>query len=244
MARINVTPVKGLALAHPEQVELTSGGARDDRRFLLVDHAGRLVNGKRVGGRLNLASATWDGAACRLALALPGGDSVAEVVQPGRPLDVEVYGRRLRCTVVEGPFAEPLTELAGLPVLLVERPAGAWATDARPATLVSQASLDAFGGDGRRFRMLLELEGIAEYGEDRWQGWRVRVGDVELLVGEPTPRCVLPSFDPDTGERTEDVLRAILDRRGPIHGLPCLGVYAEVTAPGVVRVGDPVERVT
>jgi hypothetical protein len=38
------------------------------------------------------------------------------------------------------------------------------------------------------------------------------------------------------------MLREILDSRGAIDGLPCLIVYAEVTGPGVVRVGDTVER--
>jgi uncharacterized protein YcbX len=244
VARINVTPVKGLALHHPAAVELTAAGARDDRRFLLADEAGRLVNGKRVGGGLNLASAEWDTATQRLTVHLPGGEEIAAVVDRGRSLDVEVYGRRLACRVVEGPFAEALSRLAGLPVLLLERPEGSWATDARPATLVSRASLEAFGGDGRRFRMLLELDELEAYAEDRWQGWRVRAGDVELLVEQPTPRCVLPSFDPDTAERTTDMLREILAVRGPIDGQPCLGVYAEVAAGGVVRVGDAVERVT
>lgn len=243
VARINVTPVKGLALHNPAQVELTPSGARDDRRFLLTDHGGRLVNGKRVGGSLNLASAEWDREAERLTVHLPDGN-VSAAVERGRALDVEVYGRTLGCSVVDGPFADALSGLAGLPVLLVERPEGSWATDARPATLVSQASLDAFGGDGRRFRMLLELDGLEPYGEDRWQGWRVRIGEVELLVEQPTPRCALPSYDPDTGERTTDMLREILGSRGAIDGLPCLGVYAEVVGPGVVRVGDTVERVT
>jgi uncharacterized protein YcbX len=243
VARINVTPVKGLALHHPAQVELTPSGARDDRRFLLTDHGGRLVNGKRVGGGLNLASAEWDRETERLTVHLPTGELDA-TIQRGRALEVEVYGRTLRCTVIEGPFARALADLAGLPVQLVERPEGSWATDSRPATLVSRASLDSFGGDGRRFRMLLELDGLEAFGEDRWQGWRIRVGKVELLVEQPTPRCALPSYDPDTGERTTDMLREILDSRGAIDGLPCLGVYAEVAGPGFVRVGDAVERLT
>ncbi|HJU48032.1 MAG TPA: MOSC N-terminal beta barrel domain-containing protein [Gaiellaceae bacterium] len=243
VARINVTPVKGLRLDNPGAVELTAAGARDDRRFLLVDRQGRLVNGKRIGGRLNLAAAAWDAGEERLTVRLPGGEEVSALVERRDELEVEVYGRHLRCRVVDGPYAEALSGLAGLEVQLVERPEGSWATDARPATLVSQASLDAFGGDGRRFRMLLELDGLDAYGEERWQGWRVGVGETELLVEQPTPRCALPSYDPDTGERTGDMLREILDGRGAIEGLPCLGVYAEVVGAGVVRVGDAVERV-
>jgi MOSC domain-containing protein YiiM len=39
------------------------------------------------------------------------------------------------------------------------------------------------------------------------------------------------------------VLRELLEKRGPIEGEPCMGVYAEVLEPGVVRVGDGVELV-
>ena len=99
------------------------------------------MNGKRVGGRLALAAARWDAARERLTVRAPGGEEVHGIVGRGRPLDVDVYGRRLRCSVVEGPLADALSELAGLPVALVERRDGTWATDSRPATLVSRASL-------------------------------------------------------------------------------------------------------
>ncbi len=49
-----------------------------------------------------------------------------------------------------------------------------------------------------------------------------------------------PSASPDTGRRDRDVLRELLERRGSVDGEPCLGVYAEVLEPGVVRVGDAV----
>ena len=47
VSRINVTPVKSLRLHHPDAVELGRDGAREDRRFLLVDDGHRLYNGKR-----------------------------------------------------------------------------------------------------------------------------------------------------------------------------------------------------
>ena len=171
---------------------------------------------------------------------MPDGAVMADEPIRSGPALVEVYGRLVRGQVVEGPWADAFSDLAGRSLTLVEREDGAWATDSRPATLVSRSSLGLIDGDGRRFRMLLELEGLEPLAEEAWQSRRLRVGEATLLVGVPTPRCAVPSASPDTGRRDRDVLRELLERRGSVDGEPCLGVYAEVLEPGVVRVGDAV----
>jgi uncharacterized protein YcbX len=240
VARINVTPVKSLSLDHPEEIELVPDGAREDRRFLLVDADRRLYNGKRDTS-LCRTSASWDARSRQLELTLPDGTTVEGVVPAGRATVVEVYGRQLRGRVVEGTWADALSDLVNRSLTVVERDEGGWATDDRPASLVSQASLDTIDGDGRRFRMLLELQGVAAHEEDTWRNRRVRVGEATLLVGDSTPRCAVPSASPDTGVRDRDVLRELLEKRGPVEGEPCMGVYAEVLEPGVVRIGDALE---
>ena len=242
IARINVTPVKSLRLDHPDEIELVADGAREDRRFLLVDADRRLYNGKR-DTTLCRTSASWDAGSRQLELTLPDGTTVGGEVGPGAAGVVDVYGRRLRGRVVEGPWADALSDLVGRSLTLVERDDGGWATDDRPASLVSQASLDTIDGDGRRFRMLFELEGVAAHEEDTWRNRRVRVGEATLLVGDPTPRCAVPSASPDTGVRNRDVLRELIEKRGPVEGEACMGVYAEVLEPGLVCVGDGLELV-
>ena len=243
VARINVTPVKSLRLQHPDEVELVADGAVEDRRFLLVDDGRRLYNGKRDMSLVR-ASASWDPVSRVLGMALPGGELLESEVARREATLVEVYGRQVRGHVVNGPFADALSDLAGRSLALVERDDGAWATDSRPATLVSQASLALIDGDGRRFRMLLELEGLEPLAEEGWRARRVRAGEALLLVGEATPRCAVPSASPDTGVRDRDVLRELVERRGRVGGEVCLGVYAEVLEPGRVRVGDEVAEVT
>jgi len=242
VARINVTPVKSLRLNHPEAIELVADGAREDRRFLLVDGDRRLYNGKRDLGLVR-TSAAWDAETRHLQVTLPGGVVVEDEVGDGQPTVVEVYGRSLRARLVAGPWADALSDLVGRSLTLVERDDGGWATDDRPASLVSRASLDTIDGDGRRFRMLLELEGAPAHAEDEWRNRRVKAGGAMLLVGDPTPRCAVPTASPDTGVRDRDVLRELLEKRGPIEGEACMGVYAEVLEPGLVRVGDAVELV-
>jgi MOSC domain-containing protein len=242
VARINVTPVKSLKLNHPDEIELVRDGAAEDRRFLLVDADRRLYNGKR-DTTLVRTSAAWDPVARHLELTLPDGTSVGGEVAPGAATVVEVYRRALRGRLVEGPWPDAVSDLVGRSLVLIEREDGGWATDDTPASLVSRGSLDSVDGDGRRFRMLLELEGVTAHREDTWRNRRVRVGEATLLVGNPTPRCAVPSASPDTGVRDRDVLRELLEKRGSIEGEACMGVCAEVLEPGVVRVGDAVELI-
>jgi uncharacterized protein YcbX len=239
VSRINVTPVKSLRLHHPDAVELGPDGARDDRRFLLVDDGLRLYNGKR-DATLVRASASWDAGTRSLGVTMPGGELVEGEAVRGRDVTATVYGREVHGNVVAGPWADALSDLVGRSLTLVERTNGAWATDSRPATMVSRASVGLVDGDGRRFRMLLELDGPEALGEEQWADRRVRVGDALLLVGRPTPRCAVPSASPDTGRRERDVLRELITARGDVDGEACLGVYADVLEPGTVRVGDEV----
>jgi uncharacterized protein YcbX len=95
--------------------------------------------------------------------------------------------------------------------------------------------------DGRRFRMLFEVEGLDAHGEDEWLGGRVRVGEALVAVTGDVGRCVVTTYDPDTGQSTLDTLGVLTRYRrvGVTEPLP-FGVYGSVLEPGRVRVGDTV----
>ena len=182
ISRINTTPVKSLRLHHPESVELGPDGALEDRRFLLVDDGRRLYNGKRDTSLVR-TTASWDPGSRILSMTVPSGEAIEAVPVRSRPEVVEVYGRQVRGHAVDGPWADAISDLIGRSLTLVERDDGAWATDSRPATLISRSSVGLIDGDGRRFRMLFELDGLEALGEEAWNGRRVRVGEATLLVG-------------------------------------------------------------
>jgi uncharacterized protein YcbX len=242
VARINVTPVKGLGLQHPDEVELTERGVESNRRFYLIS-GWVLYNGKNHGPLVRVAAATENG---RLSLRFPDGTEVAGDVELGEAITTNFWGRPVAGRVVGGPWAEAISAYAGEPLQLVRTDEPGTGTDVWVGTLVSRASCERLGDelgahvDPRRFRMLFEIDGAAAHEEDTWD--RVRIGGAVVRMRGPVPRCAVTTHDPDTGIRTLDTLRGIKNYRGLRDGSEIdFGVYFDVEQPGRVRVGDAVE---
>jgi uncharacterized protein YcbX len=242
VAAIAVTPVKAFALQPRDRVTLTENGVDENRRFLLVD-----ANGARLRSSVHAwqctVAAEYDSSAERLTVRLPGGEQVEGAADAfGAAVDFDYHGTLVSGRVVDGPWAEPLSALAGQPVRLVrtDEPAR---VQGEPVTLVSSASVERFSGeakttpDARRFRMLFRVDGCDAHEEDTWLGRRVRVGDAVVRVVELVERCVVTTRDPDTGVRDVDTLDVLKRYRGTLD----LGVRARVEEPGQVGVGDEVE---
>jgi uncharacterized protein YcbX len=248
LARINVTPVKGTTLLHPERVELTSVGIPENRRYWLIDERGSLFSGSDHGPLVAVrAEAEGD----RLRVSFPdGGHLESDGSQTGEAVTTDFYGRAVPGHVVAGPFSEAWSAYVGAPVRLVRGDHDGDGPDEMPLTVVSYASVRSLaeggGHDGEldplRFRLNLELEGCDPYEEDSWDGRRVRIGDAVVRLDGQVPRCVVTTQDPATGLRDWDTLKQIAAQRAQIPGggLP-FGMYATVETPGPVAVGDPVD---
>jgi uncharacterized protein YcbX len=252
VAWITVAPVKGLALARRDEVELGPRGVAENRRFHLVDAGGRLVNGKTLG-RLVTVAASWDAETDRLELRFPDGRSVAGRIELGEPVETSFYGRPVAGREVAGPWSDALSAAVGRPLRLV-RPdeAGAGVDRGRGAvTLLSTGALDELAAaagvagpvDPRRFRMLFGVDGVPPHAEDGWIGREVRIGEAVVRPLGHVGRCAVTTQNPETGTPDLDTLRAIGRYRGALESTEPLpfGVYGEVVAPGRVRLGDPVE---
>ena len=248
VARLSTTPVKSLLLHHPEEILLEPFGVATDRRFYLIRDDGRLLAGLHHGP-LALVRADWDPGPDRLTLTLPDDEVVEGDVVLADPVLTDFWGHRVGGRVVRGPWGEALSAFAGRPVRLVKADAPAGGVDVEPVTLVSSESIGELARqagfdvvDGRRFRMLLEVEGCAPHEEDTWSGRRLRLGEAVVEIGGPVPRCATTTRDPSSGKRDFDALREIASYRGKREGKKIdFGVYARVVEPGRVRVGDPVE---
>jgi uncharacterized protein len=251
VARISIAPVKALGLVHTEEVDLGPAGAAGDRRFWLVTAGGRLVNDKSHASLVQVRP-SWDESTRRLAIAFPDGELVEGTVEPGEPVEAVLYDRPHPSRRVPGPWQDALSDFAGEPLTLLWSESGAVdrGTRSGAVTLVSRGSLERLRReagvetlvDGRRFRMLFELDGVGEHEEDEWLGRRVRVGEAVVVPTGNVGRCAVTTHDPDTGVVDLDTLRALAGyrREGRTEPLP-FGVHGAVAVPGRVRVGDPVQ---
>jgi uncharacterized protein YcbX len=252
VAWITIAPVKSLALVDREEVELEPFGVRENRRFYLVDDNGRMVNGK-VAGELVQVIPEYDDAQGRLALHFPEGESIDEEIATGEPVTTDFFGRPVAGELVLGPWSDALSDFAGRPLRLVRTErhgAGADRGQGAGVSLVGTASLGALAQaagvddiDGRRFRMLFGVDGIAPHAEDGWLGRRVRVGEAVVRPLGNVGRCAVTTQNPDTGVPDLDTLRVLGEYRCDVETSEPLpfGVWGEVVEPGRVRLGDPVE---
>ena len=248
VSRISIAPVRGLGLEHPTSVELGPTGVLEDRRFFLSDQGGRLVDGLRLGALVQVRAHT-DPEGRTLRLEFPDGRTVDGDVVIAEPVHTVVYNRVAEGHAVVGPWAGAIADFIGRPVTLVrcDRPGGTRTKNA--VSLVSDGSLRELAAhagvadvDGRRFRMLFELEGGFAHQEDGWIGRDIAIGTARLSITHPDARCAITTHDPDTGEPDLDTLRTIIAYRGMREDTKIdFGVLGEVASPGRVSVGDEVQ---
>lgn len=218
-------PVKSMLGERRESLRLDRRGVVGDRLFAVRDEAGKFGSGKttrrfrRMDGLFRFR-AGYDG---------------------DTPLITFSDGVALRGT--DPAIHERLTDLLGISVQLA-REGDISHFDAAPIHLVTTAALRAFGAllsqgktDARRFRPNIIIETSGEgFLEDGWVGREILFGDeVRLRITARTQRCVMIGFAQDELWAEPLALRT-LARANDV----CLGVYADVLVPGILRYGDQI----
>ena len=253
VAWIHVAPIKALAIQEHQKVELGRLGVENDRRFCIVDADGKMLNAKRVQ-RFVAVRPQFDDAMRHLQLDMPDGSAVKGTIDLGGAISVSIYGRSVGARVLEGPWADALSALAGRPVQLVRFDNSGEGVDRADegagASLLAEESLRAIAKaagvtapvDPRRFRMLFGIAGVEAHAEDAWIGSPVHVGSAVVVPGGNIGRCAVTTLDPTTGVSDLDTLAALATYRAEMVTSEPLafGVWARVVQAGVVRVGDAV----
>ncbi|HET9075252.1 MAG TPA: MOSC N-terminal beta barrel domain-containing protein [Solirubrobacteraceae bacterium] len=250
---ITIAPVKGLGLQTRHEVQLGELGVAEDRALYLVDARDRMVNNKRVGPLMAVIP-DLDLSADTLSLRFPDGRVLTETLGAGTSAETTFFSRRDTVRRVCPELSAALSDYAGERLELVRADPRHSAKDRGgdgAVSLLSTGSLarlaEAAGKpvDARRFRMLLQVDGLPPHAEDGFVGRDVQIGAACVHFHGHVGRCRVTTLDPDSGEATLATLELLEYRRGlPTTEPLALGIYGAVREPGRVRLGDPVRLLT
>jgi hypothetical protein len=220
LSRITIFPIKALDPLGVTRAVVTAGGSLGwDRRFAMVDSSGKYVNGKR-NPKVHLLRCEYDLSGPEVRVRRQDGARwEAFPLAAGNP-GLERW--------LAGFFGEPITLVENAEGGFPDDTAASGPTVVGTASLVEVASwfpgLDA-GELRRRFRVNLEVGGVAPFWEDllytEQGGLRFRIGEVELEGVNPCARCVVPTRDPESADLLPGFQRTFMERRAATlpHGV-------------------------
>jgi uncharacterized protein len=205
-------PVKSLAGEFLDAADLDVGGVAGDRRYTVVD----VCRGTTLTAAETPRLLRWTAAGAVLR------DPHGREWEPGDAATCRALSADLGRTVTLRRHAGGQQYYAGTVLITVE------------SSL--RALEDELGRciDLRRFRPNLHLAlDSPPFSEHAWTGNRLRIGDAVFDLLQPCDRCVIAARDPDTGEKSPDLLQHLRRR----HDL-LFGIFAAPRAPARLTIGD------
>jgi uncharacterized protein YcbX len=250
-------PIKSARGHYLDSAVMDRFGIVGDRRWMLVDAAGRFLSQRRDAALARLEVEPLDGA---LMLRFDGEElRVEQPTPPAQRLLVTVWDSGVAALLADARANAWLSERFGAGTRLVYCPDDALRgadpdyaplgqliafSDGFPLLLVSSAAVDALNErlpapvSMDRFRPNLVVSGAPAHAEDGWR--RLRIGDAELALVKPCSRCVIPSIDQQTGARDPHINRALAAYRRR-DGIVYFGMNAVATPGTRFEVGDALE---
>ena len=222
-----VYPVKSARGIAKSRVQIAATGFEWDRYWMIVNDKGKFITQRT---HPQLARIVPEVAADSLNLSAPGLPVLqVPLAAGGEEVPVKVWD--YECTALDqGREAEDwVSRAVGQPVRLVRvapsmpraastkyagpTPAPIAFADSHPLLVCNQASLADLNEHlpeaipMERFRPNLVLEGLPPFAEDQIAS--LRIGNVTLRLVVPCTRCIIPSTDQRTGERSTDPTPAL-----------------------------------
>jgi len=264
IASLTIYPVKSLGGIALDEAMVTPRGLAGDRRWMIVDNAGRFVTRRECPVLARIAMAMEPGGGFRLNA---GGEGSALLPQAagGPPMsEVKVWRDRVGAVLVDNEASALISHVAGRVLRLAYMPDAAVRAvdpaygaegdmvsfaDGFPILVTSEASLDALNAvlehpvPMERFRPNLVVagdEGPEPWAEGEWRG--LRAGGLALDMVKPCSRCIVITQDHRTGEQPDGnaPLKALrgLGRVGRDGVL--FGMNAVPRTTGRIAVGDAI----
>ena len=233
-------PIKACRGFEVESARVERMGLQHDRRMMVVTAEGAFLTQREYPRLALVTPALQDGT---LTLSAPPYDSLRIGVQSGgTPWPVDLWHSKAIHAIDQGEeAAQWFSDWLGASVRLVHIADGfrrklnpqyavseedhTGFADGYPILLVSEESLQDLNtrlAEGpvpmNRFRPNLVVKGCEPYAEDTWN--KIKIGDVELAVVKPCPRCVVTTIDKDTLERSKEPLKTLATyRRHPLGAI-------------------------
>lgn len=259
VASLHIYPIKSLGGFSVTEAHITDRGFENDRRWMLVDPQGRFLTQRELSFM-----------ACLHCAPIASGFRATDV-RDGDQVDLPFKlndGTRSRARVfddevdvihsssdVSAWFAEKLEASCSL-VFMADsthrRVDARYATginslsDGFPYLILSQTSLDDLNDRMTaaipmdRFRPNIVIKGGSAFQEDGWK--EIGIGSSRFALVKPCGRCVIPTTDQLTGERSKEPTRTLATyrRRPRTEGAVVVdfGMNAMALGGDMVRVGD------
>jgi len=248
-------PIKSAAGFAQNEAEVEPAGLRYDRRWMLVDENDRFVS-QRSHPKMALLRVALGN---ELVIHTPGGEVLEIPRAEAEVRAVRVWSDNVLARTYSSDINDWLSEFLGVTVRLVRydqpRPIDSQYgqaddivsfADGYPLLVISQASLDDLNSRLTEpvpmvcFRPNLVVSDCSPYAEDNWK--RIRVGSVDFDVVKKCKRCVLPTVDPELGERRDsgEPLKTLSGYRRAERGI-YFGMNLIPRASGVIRAGQSIE---
>ncbi len=258
-------PIKSCRGISVPRARVVRGGIEHDRRWMLVDAAGRFVT-QREEARLARVDVAIAGEALLVSSGGAGAVTLPLEMRDGEPVRASIWSSEV-FVIVSAEGSAWFSAFLAREVRLVHvrddalrqvspsraRPGDVVGlADGYPLLLTSEASLRDLGdriearGATRvpmaRFRPNVVAEGALAWDEDAWR--TLTIGSVSFRAPKPCDRCVVTTIDPETAVAEKEPLRTLATfRRWAIPGGAVgvsFGVNLIADDVGELSVGDPV----
>jgi len=253
-------PIKACRGFEVQAAQVECMGLEHDRRMMVVTSGGEFLTQREYPRLAHVTPTLQNGT---LTLSAPNYDSVQLGIQSsGIPWRVDIWHSKGVHAVDQGEeAAQWFSDWLGASVRLVHIAEGIQRkinpqyainaddhtgfADGYPILLISEESLQDLNtrlAEGpvpmNRFRPNLVVRGCEAYAEDTWN--KIKIGDVELAVVKPCPRCVVTTIDKETLEQGKEPLKILSKYRkhelGAIFGQNVIPING-----GSLRLGMNVE---
>ncbi|MDH5601741.1 MAG: MOSC domain-containing protein [Gammaproteobacteria bacterium] len=250
-------PVKSCRGIELQSTMVEDFGLKDDRRWMVVDENGMMLTQRKLSAMCLINTVLTETGIMLSALTM----EPLQVTIPGpvNTCKVKVWDDECYSYDAGDEAAKWLSRFLGVTCRLVYFPADEIRqvdlnfankgdktafSDGFPLLLISQASLEDLNSrlyspvSMNRFRPNIVVQGCQPYEEDSWK--KIKIGDILYHLVKPCSRCVIPSINPETAEREDELTKTLIGYRKRDNKI-FFGQNVIAQASGQVDVGMRIE---